>query len=162
VHSSLVFYVSFLSFFFSALLPCLIHPCLCTRPPAFVCALCLCTHNPCPAHTHRPLFMHPGLCLCTPASAHTPLPCMHASLCSHTRPLHVHPGLCTHTSAFACVSRPLHTCTSLYAHPSLCMHVLACVMNRGGGTQNPKTRDRGKLMSPCHTLSHPRVTRCDM
>jgi hypothetical protein len=36
------------------------------------------------------------------------------------------------------------------------------VMNRGGGTRNPKTCDHGKLMSPCHTLSHPRVTRCDM
>ena len=34
------------------------------------------------------------------------------------------------------------------------------VMNRGGGTRNLKTRDRGNLMSPCHTLSHPQVT-CD-
>jgi hypothetical protein len=32
------------------------------------------------------------------------------------------------------------------------------VMNRGGGTRNPKTRDRGNLMLPCHTLSHPQVT----
>ena len=34
------------------------------------------------------------------------------------------------------------------------------VMNRGGGTRNLKTCDRGNLMSPCHTLSHPQVT-CD-
>jgi transposase InsO family protein len=34
------------------------------------------------------------------------------------------------------------------------------VMNCGGGTRNPKTRDRGNLMLPCHTLSHPQVT-CD-
>jgi hypothetical protein len=33
------------------------------------------------------------------------------------------------------------------------------VMNRGGGTRNLKTRDCGNLMLPCHTLSHPRVTR---
>jgi hypothetical protein len=32
-------------------------------------------------------------------------------------------------------------------------------MNRGGGTRNPKTRDCGNLMLPCHTLSHPQVTR---
>jgi hypothetical protein len=34
------------------------------------------------------------------------------------------------------------------------------VMNRGGGTRNLKTCNRGNLMSPCHTLSHPQVT-CD-
>jgi hypothetical protein len=31
-------------------------------------------------------------------------------------------------------------------------------MNRGGGMRNPKTNDRGNLMLPCHTLSHPQVT----
>jgi hypothetical protein len=35
----------------------------------------------------------------------------------------------------------------------------AFIMNCGGGMRNLKTHDCGKLMSPCHTLSHPRVTR---
>jgi hypothetical protein len=31
-------------------------------------------------------------------------------------------------------------------------------MNCDGGMRNLKTHDRGNLMLPCHTLSHPQVT----
>jgi hypothetical protein len=67
------------------------------------------------------------------------------------------PLLCYRTQSPVANHPPLGAAEALSGDNTLQMVV---VMNRGGGTQNPKTRDCGKLMSPCHTLESHDVT-CD-